>query len=101
MPGYWPAGSVCTHVTLKLCRLFPFKRGLLHAYWAPNAWALYAGADRVLTALWSRMGWLQAQQLPSPTSGLVQETVFRILPQVWCHGHLQELFAAKLSAPKW
>jgi len=56
-------------------RLFPFHRGLMHAYWAPNVWALYAAADRVLLRL-------QHKTLASTSRGLVGDTVMGALPNV-------------------
>lgn len=66
-----------------LRRLFPFGRGLLHAYWAPNVWALYYTCDRVY-ASFSRFTSL----LPFPSfssgaaSGIVGEFPPMVLPPI-------------------
>ncbi|OSD04349.1 glycosyltransferase family 57 protein [Trametes coccinea BRFM310] len=69
-----------------LSRLFPFTRGLNHAYWAPNVWALVTAVDRILLKVASR-GQLSglsvnASGVASTSRGLVGDTVFAVLPTV-------------------
>ncbi|ODV59279.1 dolichyl-P-Glc:Glc1Man(9)GlcNAc(2)-PP-dolichol alpha-1,3-glucosyltransferase [Ascoidea rubescens DSM 1968] len=83
-------------------RLFPFSRGLTHAYWAPNIWAIYSFIDRLLIQLClnvpiapkilNKLGFAEsttsAQSIKSlmlnssSTKGLVQDIEFVILPNV-------------------
>ncbi|RMD40712.1 hypothetical protein DV735_g4405, partial [Chaetothyriales sp. CBS 134920] len=90
-------------------RLFPFSRGLCHAYWAPNIWALYSFADRVLivAAPYLRLD-VNADAVKSVTRGLVGDSSFAVLPNITpqhCFGltlAFQTIALAKLWArPSW
>jgi alpha-1,3-glucosyltransferase len=64
-------------------RLFPFKRGLCHAYWAPNFWAIYNGLDKSLLIVGKKLGLLSSEVgMASMTGGLVQEFSHSVLPSV-------------------
>jgi len=64
-------------------RLFPFKRGLCHAYWAPNFWAGYNMADKILSIVLKHFGYLDSSfKVASMTGGLVQDIEHAVLPSV-------------------
>ncbi|KAL8723039.1 MAG: hypothetical protein Q9225_000581 [Loekoesia sp. 1 TL-2023] len=64
-------------------RLFPFARGLCHAYWAPNVWSIYSFTDRVLLLVAPRFGFtIDTNALNSVTRGLVGDSSFACLPNV-------------------
>lgn len=90
-------------------RLFPFARGLCHAYWAPNAWAVYSFLDRVLIVAAPYLGLrVDETAVNSVTRGLVGDTSFAVLPEITarqCFGltlAFQIVALTKLwFAPKW
>ena len=63
--------------------LFPFKRGLCHAYWAPNSWAVYNMADKLLVVTGKQLGLLDSSSVvASMTGGLVQDISHTVLPNI-------------------
>ncbi|PNS15949.1 hypothetical protein CAC42_4350 [Sphaceloma murrayae] len=66
-----------------ISRLFPFSRGLCHAYWAPNVWAMYSFTDRVLIYLAPYLKLpIHEEAVNSVTRGLVGDTAFAVLPDI-------------------
>lgn len=83
-----------------IARLFPFSRGLTHAYWAPNIWAIYSFLDKILLTIFKIpiLNKSISKFLPIPsitsinetlttvgntgTRGLVQDVFFIILPDI-------------------
>ncbi|XP_031550038.1 probable dolichyl pyrophosphate Glc1Man9GlcNAc2 alpha-1,3-glucosyltransferase isoform X2 [Actinia tenebrosa] len=66
-------------------RLFPFKRGLCHAYWAPNIWALYNVVDKAVAIIGPKAGLIHKHAVKvqaSMTGGLVGQSQHLILPSV-------------------
>ncbi|CAG8510111.1 14580_t:CDS:2 [Rhizophagus irregularis] len=72
-----------TVIISELVLFYALKKGLCHAYWAPNFWALYSAMDRVLIVFAKRLGWtLNESAIGSITRGLVGDVNFALLPQV-------------------
>jgi len=75
-------GPFYRHLPQLLSRLFPFKRGLCHAYWAPNVWALYNVADKGAVFASRLLGAEVASEAASMSGGLVREYSHSFLPPI-------------------
>eukprot|EP00299_Pterocystis_sp_00344_P019221 c9558_g1_i1.p1 GENE.c9558_g1_i1~~c9558_g1_i1.p1 ORF type:complete len:301 (-),score=81.34 c9558_g1_i1:28-930(-) len=63
-------------------RLFPFGRGLCHAYWAPNFWAIYNVLDIVAAFIAKKWFGIEGSNGHSMTRGLVGVSSHSMLPTV-------------------
>ncbi|XP_048230130.1 probable dolichyl pyrophosphate Glc1Man9GlcNAc2 alpha-1,3-glucosyltransferase isoform X2 [Ricinus communis] len=63
-------------------RMFPFGRGLCHAYWAPNFWVFYMVLDKCLAIVLRKLRFNIQAPTASFTGGLVGDSSpFAVLPQ--------------------
>ncbi|XP_031396350.1 probable dolichyl pyrophosphate Glc1Man9GlcNAc2 alpha-1,3-glucosyltransferase isoform X2 [Punica granatum] len=70
-------------IQLVLRQMFPFGRGLCHAYWAPNFWVFYILLDKVLAFMLRKLGFSIEAPMASFTGGLVGDmSPFAVLPLV-------------------
>jgi len=51
--------------------MFPWGRGLLNSFWAPNFWAIYAFADKFLSIILQKFYILDNSNKGTTTSGVV------------------------------
>uniref|UniRef100_H2Z9N9 Alpha-1,3-glucosyltransferase n=1 Tax=Ciona savignyi TaxID=51511 RepID=H2Z9N9_CIOSA len=75
-------GPFLIDINQVISRLFPFKRGLTHAYWAPNFWALYNAGDIAFQIAGKKLNILKSNGTSSTTSGLVQNVEHVVLPTI-------------------
>jgi len=76
--SFYPFVVGCGQLLQLKNRLFPWGRGLTHAYWAPNVWAIYNFADILLTKLKP----VEFRKSSGFTRGLVEVTEHEMLFQI-------------------
>jgi len=79
------ARSSQRQMTQIFSRLFPWGRGLCHAYWAPNVWSWYVTGDRIARRAVKVLKIPFFQNMTSTagmTGGLVQVTSMAVLPNI-------------------
>ncbi|CAB1107431.1 unnamed protein product [Ectocarpus sp. CCAP 1310/34] len=76
----WTKDACWKQLGQLVVRLFP---GLVHAYWAPNVWAVYLLLDRALLASLKVAGLAAASDgKGATTGGLVRTEIMAVLPSV-------------------